>query len=506
MFSQSDGTVHLYHHLFAANKTSIFRRDQTDQITYTRNLLWNFNEIGCSEDAMWILNGYDSSLDAVSYSDDGTISANPQSLITTVLGMKAVYLGDERVSWVYSMPLVSGGAFQSSYVNSRLQKVTTTSNPTTLQTSIATNIMAEYITDLNVYVEANTIYGSALGAQQPYQFSESFSGFSTLFAIEVFWAPPKYYIAMFVDGVFAILYREAFAPAPIVNDFASTIAAKNIHFRSVLLPEWNGALVSLQTNKTAINLIVLVNGNQVINQFVMDLDTAVGIGVKREAAADVIDKPVIGLDQLDNSSFVMTYWNGTALKSVIGRFSESAPVVFEPVSSVPVESPPVGQEVIVFNSTTVVTTLVLTNTSVLVVSNEAVIEVTDCTLLAGKLKYILSQKQYDDLLDKETLDILVLLTQCANGSFDSIEVIFEGVDVGCLDFSGEPNLLPSQLTLLVTKSKGDCNSNVIDDTLTTGAIIGIVVGCAAAVVLIIVLALYFSPLSAKVFPYAPKNK
>jgi hypothetical protein len=214
-----------------------------------------------------------------------------------------------------------------------------------------------------------------------------------------------------------------------------------------------------------------VNGSQVFSENVL-----------APPLSSLLDRPILSLDQLDEASFIMTFWDGLSLTSQVARFGEIPPVTLTPVT--PPETPPQGDntQVISFNSTTV-TTLTLTNITVLVVTNETVIEVSDCAELAGKLKYILTQSQYNALLEKETLDIIVLLTQCTNGSFDSIEVIIEGVHVECLEFTGTPNLSPSQLTLLVTKSAGGCNLNTSEPGLSTGAIIGIVVGCAAAVVL-----------------------
>jgi hypothetical protein len=486
--------VHIYHHLFANN--TIYRLDETDQITYTFESEYSleapFVEIGCIENGIQAFYfNQQSPLYQKRFGDDGDRGITFENQIS-VFAMKSVYLANERVFFVFSTPISAEDNIQSQYFDVSLSAVTNKNSPSSSQTPIAAHVM-EQLTELNVYLEGSTITASALGAQ-PYSFSETFSG-SALTSIEVFWSPPSYYIALFVDGEFAIYYKKELDPAPEVYDFIGTAVAKNMQFRSELFPEWNGALFSLQSNRSGFYLHGFVNGSQVFSENVL-----------APPLSSLLDKPILSLDQLDEASFIMTFWDGVSLTSQVARFSEIPPVTLTPVT--PPETPPQGDntQVISFNSTTTVTTLALTNNTVLVVTNEAVIEVTDCAELAGKLKYILTQSQYNALLEKETIDIIVLLTQCTNGSFDAIEVIFEGVDAECLEFTGTPNLSPSQLTLLVTKSTGGCNLSTSEPGLSTGAIIGIVVGCAAAVVLIIVLALYFSPLSAKVFPYAPKNK
>ncbi len=318
----------------------------------------------------------------------------------------------------------------------------------------------------------------------------------------------------YLTGLSSGLYEQIYLGNAQDKETVSGVASRSSLILQSDVAQYDGVLISL---------LVLQSGSMsFMAKYQLTSTTIPQImdGVLGLTATSLID-----VVQLNSTTFRLYFVNGTELNTVDflltgDIFSSNTPIVnipqslpapptpplspSTPLSPTPLTDPPIV--VVSVNSSVTVEDLNLNQTTVLVISNEAVVTVTNCASLAGTLKYVLSQPQYEELIANNTLDVLVLLTQCANGSFDAIEIVAENNQDDCLTFTGKPNKDPAQLTLLITTQQSvDCGQVIDEPLLPIGAIIGIVVGCAGAVTLIIVLALYFSPVREKVFPYANRN-
>jgi hypothetical protein len=158
-------------------------------------------------------------------------------------------------------------------------------------------------------------------------------------------------------------------------------------------------------------------------------------------------------------------------------------------------------DTLLVNASTVVGDLILGENSTLVINDGAVITVSGCATLNGTLVIVLNNGTIQQVFSNGSINIVVMELVCRDGDFNEIQI--QG-DLGdCYDWNADPNYSPTQLTLVIsTTNNGWCPVDYIPDY--TGLIIGVVIGGAALVVGILLLSLYFSPLRAKVFPYARK--
>ncbi len=161
-------------------------------------------------------------------------------------------------------------------------------------------------------------------------------------------------------------------------------------------------------------------------------------------------------------------------------------------------------DILQVNASTVIGDLVLNENSTLVINDGVVLTINGCATLNGTLVVVLSNGSTVQVLNNGAIDVLVLELACRDGDFNEI-VIKSDYDLpGCDEWSAKPNYSPTQLTLTVSVTK--CiEDNVPPGVDYTGLIIGVTIGGVALIVGIILLAFYFSPLRAKVFPYSRKN-
>lgn len=327
----------------------------------------------------------------------------------------------------------------------------------------------------------------------------NFSTLSLLSSPESYTYLGDFYVTALSSGSFVQFYANQDVPV----NMGGVAYRTSLIFETDLASPFNGALVTV---------MVPFGGGGSLTVLATKKNTTV-IQASIYGVIGVSESSLITVAQLDPDKILVNILNGTILNSVIISLvgdPPQAPITNAPSTTPTVFFPPSDSQIpntvtIAVNSSVAVDELNLNATTVLVVSNEAVITVTNCASLAGTLQYVLSQPQYETLIANNTLNIPVLLTECTNGSFDSIQVTWSDPD-DCVTFTAEPNKTPSQLTLLVTTLQSiDCDQIIGEpDVLSTGAIIGIAVGCAVAVVLIILLALYVSPVRKKVFPYGKR--